>query len=513
MAAEGPIGSRGKNSYLVNYRYSTVGLLGQLGVSFGDEQINFQDLSFNLNFEGKKGGRWSVFGLGGLSENTFKHKTDTAEIKYYKDFFDIDYQSKTGVLGVSNWTPIGKNAWIKTSIAYSEQTNERTSNTSQYTSRASWDDISEAKTSASVTYSQRLGRKYRLLGGIMGTLQRYEAISVINNLLTESPNHDYNLIQPWVQLNWHSRNQKNTTTIGLHGGLFDIKTYYTPPNEYALEPRFSFSRKVAENHRISFAAGVYSQVPSDWMLRYYSELLRSQKVELGYSWNFAPSWVFKTALYRQWINNAPYFINQRFSLLNNSEYGWGRDLSSYNYAQGANKGIETSVERRLANGWFLLLDASFFDSRFTQTSSPSKNDWFPTRWDIGHLANATFGKEWQREKGAGKDRTIGLNARLIWSGGVREAEIDENASIEANTTVLDERIGYSRQYPDYFRVDLRVYWRKNLGNRRNSTFALDLQNLTNQQNLAYHFYDPYTQKIENKFQLGTIPNFSWRLEF
>jgi hypothetical protein len=74
IAAEGPIKKGYNGSYLINYRYSTVGLLGQLGVSFGDEQINFQDLSFNLNYQGKRGGRWSVFGLGGLSENIFRHK-------------------------------------------------------------------------------------------------------------------------------------------------------------------------------------------------------------------------------------------------------------------------------------------------------------------------------------------------------------------------------------------------------------------------------------------------------
>jgi outer membrane receptor protein involved in Fe transport len=85
--------------------------------------------------------------------------------------------------------------------------------------------------------------------------------------------------------------------------------------------------------------------------------------------------------------------------------------------------------------------------------------------------------------------------------------------VEGNTTFADERNGYVYQSPDYFRLDLRVYWRKNLGNRRNSTFALDIQNLTGQQNFAYHYYDPYTQRLETKYQLGTIPNFSWRVEF
>ncbi|MDO8365923.1 MAG: TonB-dependent receptor [Saprospiraceae bacterium] len=512
LAAEGPIGKKGKNSYLVNYRYSTVGLLGQLGVSFGDEQINFQDLSFNLNFEGKKGGHWTLFGLGGLSENIFRHKTDSAEIKAYKDYFDIDFESKTGVLGVSNWKAFGKNSWLKTVVAHSVQTNKRNSRTAVFPKRGSTDDICEVKTSTSITYSQLLEQKYRLLGGIRGTFQIYQAFAVIDNLATEPLDHDYTLIQPWVQLNWQSRNQKNTTVLGVHSMLLDVLSA-VHQRAFALEPRFSFSRKLAEKHRISFAAGMYSQIPPDWLLRYETELLRSQKIEAGYSWNFAPFWQFKTSVYRQWINNAPYFINERFSLLNDSEFNMQNDFSSYSTGLGFNTGIEWSVERSLTNGWFLLANASFFDSKFSKKSSRSKNEWLPTRWDIGHISNVTFGKEWQREKSPGKERSIGLNARVVWAGGVREAEIDRSASELANTTILDERIGYSRQYPDFFRIDLRVYWRKNLGNRRNSTFALDIQNLSGQQNFAYHYYDPYTRQIENKYQLGTIPNFSWRLEF
>ncbi|MFN8302827.1 MAG: hypothetical protein U0U46_10060 [Saprospiraceae bacterium] len=42
---------------------------------------------------------------------------------------------------------------------------------------------------------------------------------------------------------------------------------------------------------------------------------------------------------------------------------------------------------------------------------------------------------------------------------------------------------------------------------------MDFQNMTMQQNIAYYFYDSWTQKIETKHQLGLVPNLSWRLEF
>ena len=513
LAAEGPLVNKGKNSYLVNYRYSTVGLLGQLGVSFGDEQINFQDLSFNLNFEGKRGGRWSVFGLGGLSKNIFRHKTDTAEIKAYKDFFDIDFESKTGVLGVSNWFPSRKsNGWIKTTIAVSGQNSERISSSGTFIERGVSDDLNESKISAAITASRSLGRKFRVLSGVSISRQKFSSNSIVGILYSQINNQQYYLLQPWSQVSWNSRNRKNSTALGIHIVSVNTLDGGFERSSFALQPRFMFSRKLAANHRLSISAGMYSQIPAAWLLIYGNELLTSQKIEMAYAWHFAPAWQFKAALYQQWINDAPYYTMSQSSILNRSEFNPRNDFS-YIFGRGFNKGLETTLERNLSNGWFLLANASIYDSKFSIISSLSKNDRLSTRWDLGHLTNLTFGKEWQREKLPGKERTIGLNTRVSWTGGVREAEINGDASMLANTTIINEQFGYFRQYPDYFRIDLRVYWRKNLGNRRNSTFALDVQNLTGQQNFAYHYYDPYTQKIENKYQLGTIPNFSWRVEF
>ncbi len=508
LAAEGPLGKQGKNSYLVNYRYSTVGLLGQLGVSFGDEQINFQDLSFNLNVDGKRGGRWSIFGLGGLSENTFKHKTDTAEIKAYKDFFDIDFESKTGVFGVSNWSPLWRNAWIKTTVAASGQTTERHSNTLTYANRGSSDYIDESKFSTAITFSQRLAQQLRLSAGISGTQQNFSGTSIVESLARELADHNYLLTQPWVNLSWNSRNDKTVAQLGLHTLFFP---YTANKKRSSYEPRASITQKLGGGHRISLSAGQYSQVAPLWLLQEDIDLTHSWNAGLAYSWSLDRHWRFKTEFFWQRQTDAGVDANSAsaFSLLNEAEYRiYIQKFLKYK-GLGENKGLELSVERRLAAGWFLLANLTFFDARL----QGSDGVWRDSRWNLKHLTNVTFGKEWQREKRPGKERTIGLNARALWTGGAREMPIDLAASQATQTTAFDSSKGFSEQFPDYFRLDIRVYWRKNLGNRRNSTFALDLQNLTGQQNLAYHFFDPYTNKVEPKYQLGTIPNFSWRLEF
>ena len=162
------------------------------------------------------------------------------------------------------------------------------------------------------------------------------------------------------------------------------------------------------------------------------------------------------------------------------------------------------------SGWFVLANLTLFDAKYKINAS---DEWLDSRWNLRRLANLSGGKEWQKEKSPNKIRTFGIGGRAVWTGGAREARIALPASRSSIFTIFDEQNGFSSQYSDYFRLDTRFYWKKSLTGRRNSTFALECQNLTNHQNFAYHYYDALTEKIETKYQLGLIPNLSWRLEF
>ncbi|GAB4498578.1 MAG: carboxypeptidase regulatory-like domain-containing protein [Saprospiraceae bacterium] len=504
LAAEGPLFEKGKNSYLVNYRYSAVGLLGQMGISFGDEEIDFQDLSFKFNFQGKKGSEWSLFGLGGLSNNVFEHKTDSASAEEFKDFFDIDYQSKTGIIGLSNWLPLGKKGWLKTTLAASGQSNERTSVSETYEQYDSRDDVRESKVSGSVTLSQRLAPQWRLMAGAMLTRQFFKYESVLNTEPQEMPEHDYFTTQPWANALWNSRNEKTTVQVGLHSLIFSYKDRVT------LEPRLTVTQQLAPNHRLSLSGGRYSQIAPLWLSKENLDLLRAWHAGLRHTWNATSDWVFKGEIFWQQqdevgVDKTP----STFSLLNENEYRNYQDKALVYNNLGKNYGLELTAEHYFTDGWFALANATLFKSEYRGSDAV----WRPSRWDSRHLFNLVAGKEWQRDRRPGQVRAFGLNGRLGWSGGLRAMPVDAAASAQAGTTVFEVREGFSVQQKDYFRLDLRVYWKRSLGNRRNSTFAMDFQNATMQENIAYQFWDPYTQSVETKYQLGLIPNLSWRLEF
>jgi hypothetical protein len=56
LEAEGPVSPGSAHSYLVNYRYSTLSMLANLGLEVGDAITNFQDISFNVTLPTKRQG-------------------------------------------------------------------------------------------------------------------------------------------------------------------------------------------------------------------------------------------------------------------------------------------------------------------------------------------------------------------------------------------------------------------------------------------------------------------------
>ena len=96
--------------------------------------------------------------------------------------------------------------------------------------------------------------------------------------------------------------------------------------------------------------------------------------------------------------------------------------------------------------------------------------------------------------------------------GFRYSPIDLARSIREGYTIVDEKNAFSLQNPAYFRTDIRtsIKW-----NRKNftSTISLDIQNVSNRQNLYTQYYDPIKGKVVNSYQTGLIPVLNYKIEF
>ena len=167
FAVEGPFSKNKKASYLVNYRYSTLGLLSEAGVDLSDEKINYQDLAFTTFFPLKKGGEIKLFGLFGGSSNVFEAKIDSL-VEVEKDFKNIDYSSNVSLIGGTYSQSFSRRLRWENVIVYSKRDDDYTSQlfNASVDDFLIFDKITQTKTSVNTLLEIRIDNHNKLVGGL-----------------------------------------------------------------------------------------------------------------------------------------------------------------------------------------------------------------------------------------------------------------------------------------------------------------------------------------------------------
>jgi hypothetical protein len=111
-----------------------------------------------------------------------------------------------------------------------------------------------------------------------------------------------------------------------------------------------------------------------------------------------------------------------------------------------------------------------------------------------------------------KARTFGLNFKSIYAGGYRNIPVKIAESRQAGYVIPDEKNAWSLQNPAYFRTDIRasLKW-----NRKHftSTLSLDIQNVSNRENVYSTQYDFSAERYVYTYQTGLIPVLNYKIEF
>lgn len=515
VAAEGPFKKKKDGSptasYLVNYRYSFTGLLGLVGVTFGGEDIRFQDLSFNLNFPTKKAGTFTVFGMGGSSSNTFAAMRDTTQWLVQKDGFDINYTNRMGAAGATHNINLGKNILWKTTLVASGLKNAREAYVlskqtfQRFLTQA--DSSKKYRTSFASSLTFKINVKNSIKIGLNISHQYDELYSRSND--GKAVGHSEGLVvQPYI--NWQvSPFPKLTANIGFH------YLNYTFNKSKSVEPRASLSYQLSGNQSISFAYGLHSQlqVPQvyfaqinlndNYLQNARLQFTKAQHYVLSHQFSFKRGSYFKTELYYQKIFNVPVTsLNPTFSTLNLVESFITEPLQ--NLGKGENYGIEFTFQQYLTNGFYALTNATLYNATYSGIDGIRRN----SRYNGKYIFNLTFGKEWQNSK----NRMLGTSLRVVWLGGYYEREINEAASLENRRLIYKNAEAFTVKQPDYFRPDFRIYLKKSK-QKYSRTLALDIQNIASYKNVSYSYYDILQRKIVKQYQLGLIPILSYRWEF
>lgn len=488
LSVEGPFSKKSKSSYLINARYSTIGLLSAMGVNFGDEKTNYKDVTYSLDFPHRHG-TIKLFGVLGSSETLYKGKTDTLEIEIQKELQNINYHSVTTINGFNIMTNLSNTMYLKTVVAYSEKSITReTSQSSAWKAPEETDALKQGKWSSVIYLSKRLSNSYNIKAGSYLNYFKNSIVSRADTVFFADGSIAETVIQPFLSL--EGTLFKNTELkTGLHS------MYLPRTGSFSLQPRAELKYFFSSDHGITLSYGVSSQLQPGFLYlsstanRHLSPT-ESQSFSFQHNVN-VHLFELKHQVFYQSYKNIPTQPSVNFSAFN-----YLNEQTYFMLDQGGRAivyGYDLSVEKKY-RGFYGILSLSFFNSRYSIL-----NKTYSARFNSGYNSFITLGKEWRL---ADKKRFISAGLRATARNGFHQPDPEFPA----------DRYVYSEALPVYKRVDLRISYRKN---RPGSTviWALDIQNASNAQNIAYYYVDHVTKKVEAKYQLGLIPVLSYKILF
>ena len=516
-ATEGPFKKGGESSYLVNARYSTVGLLTSLGVDFGDEAIQFGDISFATKFKLGKGSL-KVFGVGGFSSN--KHEQlDPDKWEEDSDFKDVEYRSSGGTVGASWSQPIGSRSLVSLRAAYG---------TNQYERTELWPENIEAGDPATIEHAFEDGTRTKfsalamLSVNVMKSGSLKLAVSTVMDDIAVDGFYGANvfemngtntLIRPYAEFTGTIFRELDYK-IGLAGA------YYSLTESMEFEPGASLRWRINERNALRFAMRSTTQSLNDVFLYRTAnsnpgsvfEPVRNTTFEADYSLAVGGGALQLTGFYSS-LTSLPKVSSQDVMPVNdysplNLNLFPSVDEDLFPNGSARSFGASAGFRRNFLRSYYVNSNIAYFISDYmVQNGTPDRSTTFDSRFTI----YVSGGKEWSKDKDYGL-RTWGATAAYISQGGLYDGIVDAQASQDAGYTVYLPESRGRNQIGNYSRVDVRIYWRKDKA-KHASTWSLDIQNLLNTENEWLATYDFLTRDVRQITQLGIIPVLSYRIDF
>jgi hypothetical protein len=516
-SAEGPLA---KGSYLVNYRYSTLSLLGSLGVDLPSGTTHYSDLSYNLFFPTKKWGNFSLFGFGGLSTQRTTPKHDSTQWKTNDDRYAQRFDGPTGMTGLTHTLSFGARTSLHSVLAYSYTANSITVdylNDDYSSERVYRSNDQTPKWTLTSTLNHRFWGDNILRAGYSVDLTGFNYFQQARKdpgaplLQQVDASGHTGTVQAFAQ--WQGRPARH---LLLNAGVHYLELLYNHTS--AVEPRASLQWDVSSRASLSLGYGLHSQIQPLGVYfaqdttatgTYYRPngnlgLTRAHHFVLSYNQRLARDLHFKAELYYQRLFDVP--VNaadtNTFSTLNIESSDYVSD-PLVNKGTGQNYGIELTLEKYLSHHVYYMVNGSLYQSQYRALDGILRN----TRFNGHYILNFTGGKDWVRD-----NHTWGVNLRTLWAGGYWNTPVDTLQSTLQQTTVYKQPLAYTRQNPAYFRTDLRVSYTHNR-RHHTTTLSLDLQNVTNTRNVYDVEYDLVQKKVVTVYQTGLIPVLNYKVEF
>ncbi len=518
---EGPIAKGSGASYLVAYRQSVAFLASTFGINIGTSATPaYKDLSFKITSGNTKLGTFSLFGIlanssigisGGKSGSLYSPPDNT------------DLYSAIGIIGIKHVKILNKRSYITSSLGvnYAKNTQYQSSADSSNNSRSIEEEkVIQTAYTASVAYNNKINSRLFFKVGLQDQLINLDLYYRTRRNMPDwmqiwDNNNATHLAQAYAHLKYNIT-ERLTANVGLHTQKLFLNTRST-----SLEPRIAFKYDVGKKSSLTMGFGLHAQMQP--VNIYYNQIqnatatnkdlgfTKSQHYVLGYDWQPFKDWRVKAEVYYQYLYDVPVdSVSSSYSMLNTgSSFKPDLSVNLKNNGTGTNYGAELTIEKFFSKGYYGLFTSSVYESKYMGSDGVEHN----TAFNGKYVYNLLVGKEFK--VGSDKRNKFTTDLKFTNAGGRFHTPIDLAASqMVGNTVLKSDTYAYTSRYDNYFRLDFKLGFALNSKSRKLSqTFSLDLQNVTNHQNVFSQSYDNGSKTIMTSYQLGFFPNFIYKLQF
>ena len=487
----------GNSSLLANYRYSTVGLLGQMGVDFGGDMITYQDVLTEYKTKWK-GQEISFTAAYGQSSNNFEKQFDQGDsLATFKEIQDIELEAINLATAISI---SGDNHRITLAYSLRDETraseyfwNEEIENTSS---------LMQENIFSLYAYKSWKNENFDFDISLNANQFSYDIFDFSSRYFDDNLDdytksiffdETYLEFRPRATVTWKF-NHNHDLSIGSGGYIqsFNNETHLLPFIRYRGKYKALNTSFTIQNDRQSAAPELLGMSGYDGITSFSNSTLQSIN-----------AWSFKLDLNKEHygfmaftnlLYDIPFGPSSRLSGL--SELGQLpiTPLGSIEDAVTVGTKVYSKFD---VFGYRVNLNYTFMESLLDDRSKTS----IPL--DFTAMFNFKLDKTYKFSD----SKSLRVATSFHFRNGYRRMFIDEEESRRRLQTIYSS-YEFSR-LNNYHRLDLRLSYIKK-GKWKN-VISLDIQNVMNRQNEAFYYYDPLLDEAVLQNQLGLIPILSWRV--
>lgn len=522
FASEGPLGKaksgQPRASYLVDYRYSFMELAKKVhAINMDHETMDYQDLSFKLNFPTAHHGTYSIW-FTGLIDNYHNDVDDPSEWETLWDMNKTWTRQRNWAGGITHTRQLRSGGTLTSRLAttgtylhlgVTDYDQQMVATPDMAGRSTSWNII------ASVEHKRKFSSRYTMQNGFVHQYMDFSThldhIQVVGGPMARVYESDGD-----THLTRFYTNHK----IGISHRLSMVAganlMWFHLNRQWMLEPRVSMQWKASGSSTLSVAYALNSRKETTDTYFVLQDgrnpnknlsLTQSHYLSASFAQSISEHAMFKVEPYWQYLFNVPVERGTTFSVLNHLNFYQDRVLISDGAAR--NYGVDFTLEHFLKEGRYGMFTATLFKSEYRD----AQREWHHSRYDRGYIINALGGKEWM--VGRERKNVFGLNFRFTLMGGDRYTPIPDNLTYDEVAKRPDRSIPEdgARAFSKQMHPSLTsAFSLKYTVNGRHSAKHIMLEFLK-VRTFRGQTYDLRTKEPSRQYTELTFPNLAYRIEF